>query len=67
MLLLELGRVSFVVTDTVLIAGSFSANLLITATSRATPRILKQSARLGVMLISIALSSSLDIHEYRYR
>ena len=54
----RIGKVSFVVTGTALIAGSVNSNLLITATSRATPKMLRQSARFGVMLISIALSSS---------
>ena len=38
------------------IAGAFTAARLITPTSRAIPAMLKQSARFGVKLISIATS-----------
>ncbi|MCY1408986.1 hypothetical protein D9M71_243200 [compost metagenome] len=47
------------VAATVLITGSIISSLLITEISRAIPRILKQSPRFGVILISMTLSSSL--------
>ncbi|CVI09054.1 hypothetical protein AMPH_13106 [Acinetobacter baumannii] len=49
---------SVIVASTDLISGSFICSWLITATSRAIPRILKQSPRFGVILISMTLSSS---------
>ncbi len=45
------------VAATSLISGAVTGNWLITPISRAIPRILKQSPRFGVILISITLSS----------
>ena len=45
------------VAVTSFISGAITGNWLITPISRAIPRILKQSPRFGVMLISITLSS----------